>query len=430
MSMRASAWRVWWIALLSWAVGAGAEAQVVPAPTAAVVSAPSSPPSSPPSTPTLSFELGRGFTVRAGDVFSTNIQTRIQLRSTFAFQDDADPATHPTNETQVRTLRLWFRGNVIDPNLRYGIQLALGANDFESGNASPIFDAYFELTHLRDLNVRVGQFFVPFDRARTIREFALQSVDRQQVVRELTLDRDVGVVLQSQDLFGEGGRFGYHVGLFAGDGRNRFGAHPLGFLYVARVFVRPFGTFDDDQEGDLTRQPTARLMIGGGVAYNQSTDRPGSTTGTPYTFGSFDYLHAAGDLVLKYAGWYVLGEVVYRQATGARSLTRVNPTTMMDETIYSRDGWGFLAQTSYNFGPVFDLAQLELWARYEQLEAIGMTDPRLIATVQTRGRGLGAGVNLYFNNHALKVQLDWAHWFGDRIGPGEHLVRLQLDASF
>jgi hypothetical protein len=383
---------------------------------------------------TASFEPGRGFTIRAGDVFSTNLQSRVQIRSTFALSgDDADPTTTtpgPTNETQIRTLRLWLRGNVLEPNIRYGIQLAFGGNDFEAGSASPIFDAYVELTHLRDLNVRVGQFFVPFDRARTIREFALQSVDRAQLIRELTLDRDVGVVIQSQDLFGEGGRFGYHVGLFAGDGRNRFGAHPLGFLYMARVFVRPFGTFDDDQEGDLTRQPQTRLMIGGGIAYNQATDRPNSTTGTPYTFGTFDYLHAAGDLVLKYGGLYVLGEVVYRQATSARSITRTNPTTMMEETEWSRDGWGFLAQTSYNFGPIFDLAQLELWGRYEQLEAIGPTDPRLITTVQTRGRGVGAGLNLYFNNHALKAQLDWAHWFGTTFGPGEHLIRLQLDASF
>ncbi|GAB4207954.1 MAG: hypothetical protein OHK0013_25960 [Sandaracinaceae bacterium] len=384
--------------------------------------------------PRLSFEIGRGFTVRAGDVFSANLQSRVQLRSTFAaYADDGDASTlvpGPTNETQVRTLRLWLRGNVIDPNIRYGIQLALGGNDFEPGNASPIFDAYAELTHLRDLNVRIGQFFVPFDRARTIREFALQSVDRAQVVRELTLDRDVGIVLQSQDLFGEGGCFGYHLGIFGGDGRNRFGPHPLGFLYVARVFVRPFGAFDDDQEGDLTRQPTTRLLIGGSVAYNQATDRPTSTTGVPLTFGSFDYLHAAGDVVFKYAGFYFLGEVVYRQSTSGRSLTRTNPTTMMEETVWSRDGWGLLAQTSYNVGPVLHLAQLEVWARYEQLEALGPTDPRLVSTVQSRGRGLGAGLNFYFDHHALKAQLDWAHWFGDRVGPGEHLVRLQLDASF
>lgn len=91
---------------------------------------------------TASYELGRGFTIRAGDVFSTNLQSRVQIRSTFVVSgEDADPMTAtpgPTNETQIRTLRLWLRGNVLEPNIRYGIQLALGSNDFEAGNASPI----------------------------------------------------------------------------------------------------------------------------------------------------------------------------------------------------------------------------------------------------------------------------------------------------
>src|SRR5690606_34978669 len=169
---------------------------------------------------------------------------------------------------------------VLDPNLRYGLQLALGANDFEPGSASPIFDAYVESTHLRELNVRVGQFFVPFDRARTVRESALMTTDRSEVVRELTLDRDSGIIASSTDLFGLGGVLGYAVGFFGGDGRNRVAPAVPGFLYTARIFVRPMGAFDDDQESDLARSPDPRLMIGGAFAYNTNTDRPRSTTGT------------------------------------------------------------------------------------------------------------------------------------------------------
>lgn len=397
---------------------------------APVVVAPAAPPTaatSASSTPplALSYELGRGFTVRAGDLFSANIQTRTQMRTTFAFNETADPR----NETQIRTARLWFRGNVLEPNIRYTIQLALGAQDFESGNSSPVYDAYLEFTHVRDANVRVGQFFVPFDRARTIRESALQSVDRAQGISEFGLGRDIGVVVQSQDLFGLGGVLGYHLGIFGGDGRNRVGTHALGFLYSARVFVRPFGTFDDDSEGDLTRQPNVRLMIGGGLAYNQSTDRPQSTTGTAYSFGSFDYTHAAGDFVLKYAGLYLLGEVIWRQAN-QHSLTRTNPDTGEEETIYAREGWSTVGQASYNFGPVIGSAQLELWGRYEHVSAAGGTDNALVTMATNREHGLGGGANLYFAGHSFKVQLDWAHWFGGTFSSGDHLVRLQLDTSF
>ncbi len=133
----------------------------------------------------------------ADDRLSFGVRARAQLRSTFVHVGDSD-----TSETQVRTIRLILGGHVLSPDIRYTVQLAFGGNDFETGNSSPIFDAYVDYTRFRDLNIRVGQFFVPFDRARSVREFALQFVDRQIAVRELNLDRDVGVMLSSSNLFG------------------------------------------------------------------------------------------------------------------------------------------------------------------------------------------------------------------------------------
>jgi hypothetical protein len=423
---------------------------------------------------TFTVEPGRGFTLRAGDAFSMTILARIQLRNTVAIgDDDVDPDASPevTNELQVRTLRLWLRGSVLDPDVRYGIQFAFGQGDFETlrttaraaadtttttTSPSPIFDAFVDITELRDLSVRIGQYFVPFDRARTIREFALQSVDRAEVVRELTLDRDLGVTLYSEDLFGWNGRLAYQLGVFGGDGRNRFGAREPGFLYMARVSVRPFGSFDEDREGDLIHTSDPRLMIGGAFALNHQTDRRRSTTGDPYeTYApslnvsldggaaqplssvTFDYVHAAADLALKWEGLYFLGEVVYRQATTPSHTisfereagTPPVPTTVTG-TIFARDAWGYLAQASYATSTLFDLFQLEVWGRWEQMVAIGPTDPDLIASIAARGHGLAGGVNLYFNGHALKAQLDWSHSFGDDFGRGPHVVRLQLDASF
>jgi hypothetical protein len=312
---------------------------------------------------------------------------------------------------------------VLDPHLLFGLQLAVGANDFEPGNASPIFDAYVELTYLRDLNVRVGQFFVPFDRARTIRELALQTVDRTNVVRELTLDRDVGLKLFSTDLFGLGGVLAYELGFFGGDGRNRLGAVPdAGFLYVARVSVRPFGVFDDDREADLERSAAPRVAIGGGVAFNQATDRPRSTTGTPYAHARFDYLQAAGDLVLKWHGVSLLAEIVWREAN-APSHAYTDPMTGETTTEYSRNGFGYLAQVGVMVHPL-----VELVGRWEHLEPIGPEAGD--ANAITSAKGLSGGVNLYVNGHSLKVQAEWAHSFGDSFLTGPHFVRVQLDASF
>ena len=120
----------------------------------------------------MSAEQGRGFTVAVGEVFAATLRARLQIRNTVQVEGDVLSDTF-----ELRTARIWWTGSVLDPSLRYGLQLALGANDFEPGNASPIFDAYVESTHLRELNVRVGQFFVPFDRARTVRESALMTTD-------------------------------------------------------------------------------------------------------------------------------------------------------------------------------------------------------------------------------------------------------------
>jgi len=375
---------------------------------------------------------GRGLTVTSGDTFSFQLRARMQVRDTLHVPNSADASRNtPSNELQIRTIRLWLLGNVLDRNTRYGIQLALGPSDFEPNNASPIYDAYLESTHLRDLSVRVGQFFVPFDRARTIREFALQTVDRAGVVRELSLDRDIGVMLFSNDLFGWEGRLAYALGFFAGDGRNRLTTTAApGFLFVGRVTVRPMGPFDDDVEGDLTRSTSPHLAIGFGIAYNQSTDRPRSTSSVSssyqfYQLGGYDYFHMAADLVFKWAGFSFLGEWLWRTTNGVTERTGMPAGATMPITEHSRQAWGLEAQAGMMLGDL-----VELYARYEQMEAIGATDPTLLATVQTAGRATASGVNVYVNGHSFKLQLDWQHTFGSDYTIGEHLFRLQLDATF
>jgi hypothetical protein len=208
------------------------------------------------------------------------------------------------------------------------------------------------------------------------------------------------------------------------------------------------GSFDEDQEGDLVRTAEPRLMLGGAFAFDHQTDRRRATTGDPYesyalpvaldggpseprSSVTFDTLHAAGGLAFKWQGFYLLAEVVWRQATTpSRTVTFERGGDTVTSTLFARDAWGGLVQTSYATSPLFDLFQLEVWARYEQMEAIGATDPDLMSTLAARGRGVAGGLNAYFKGHALKVQLDWTHAFGDDFGRGPHTVRLQLDASF
>ncbi|MDB4988649.1 MAG: Phosphate-selective porin and superfamily [Myxococcaceae bacterium] len=368
---------------------------------------------------------GKGLVATSADKrFQLGVRPRVQLRTTLNKDDNSSQL-----QATVNTLRLTIAGYALSPDLKYFIQFAFGPGDFD-GNASPIFDAYVEYGGLRDLNVRVGQYFVPFDRARTIREFALQFVDRQAVVRELSLDRDVGLMFSSQDLFGLGGRLAYNVFIGGGDGRNRVadttnksGPQTPGMLSVARVIVRPFGQFDDDQEGDVARSATPHMAIGAAGAYNLSSDREKSTFGNTYKLGTFNYAHAEADLVFKWRGFSLLTEFLYRKANKAQNTGVVADQTVTER---SRSGYGYFAQLGQML-----TSMLELTARAETLKGTnGANGKPLRDVARVSGRQVGGGLNCYLNGHAFKLQTDYFYVFGDRFQNGAHVARLQLDATF
>jgi hypothetical protein len=360
---------------------------------------------------------GKGITVRnKDDSYTLTLRARMQVRETLGFGEKT------SNEINVKTVRLVTHGHVFSPKIRYNVQLAFGPGDFDSSSPSPIFDAFVEFTKLRNLHIKFGQYFVPFDRARTIREFALQLVDRQQTISELNLDRDVGVSIYSPNLFGWDHRLNYSLGIFGGEGRNRVGSFKPGFLYTARLGLRPFGEFDDDVEGDLAREKAPRLAIGVAVAYNDNTDRQRSTIGKVLTAGTFDYTHAAADLVFKWRGISLLSEAISRRANHAKRTREVDGESV---TEYSRSGWGYLLQAG-----VMVLPKLEVAVRWDQTLASGATYPALVELVKKQGRELGGGLNWYINGHFFKIQADYAVRFDRLDVRAAHVARLQLDATF
>jgi hypothetical protein len=364
---------------------------------------------------------GHGITARTADNrFAFTVRGRFMLRDTLTVPTSGTT----TNEIAVRRARLVFSGHTFSPNIRYYMQLSLSNQDTESDLRLPLLDAYVDLTHLRDLNVRVGQFIVPFDRARVISSSSAQMVDRSPVVGELNLDRDVGVQLYSNDFLGLGNVLQYQLGIFGGEGRNRLvlPGQQVGFLYVGRIQVNPFGKFDDYVEGDLTRAPRPRLSIGLGGAYNQNTERERSTTGHVFTLGGFDYAHAEADMIFKWAGFSLQAEFLFREAVGTARRTQ----TMMDGTTVtesSRSALGYFVQAGYMF-----TEHLEASARWSDLRPISDVmgnDPTLRTS-----RELGGALSWYLQGHALKLQADYFYLFGDAFAQGRHQARLQMQASF
>jgi hypothetical protein len=359
--------------------------------------------------------FGKGATIRSSDDrFSLNVRGRIQARGTLTETPDDEKA--PVTGFQVRRMRIVFQGNALGPELTYYIQLAFSNLDMESDLRSPLRDAYFTWTIARDASLRVGQMKVPYGRQRVVSSSALQMVDRSIVTGEFNLDRDVGLHLFSKDLFGLGGRLGYSLALFGGDGRNRV-AERFGLLYSARVQVTPMGSFEDQVEADIKREAKPKLAIAASLAYNQNTNRPRSTFDAPYRGVHFDYLHVGADVLLKWRGLSVSGEYFYRRADKdqRRALIDEVPTAQ-----YSRSGWGA-------FGTVGQMVidGLEVLVRY------GYQKPLMGAEQGVPERHeLGGGLSYYFREHNLKVQTDYFYLPTGGFERGNHEVRLQAQVYY
>lgn len=354
--------------------------------------------------------FGRGVTIRtADDQMSLNIRGRVQVRNTMADTEGDDRIG--TSEFLIRRMRLLFQGNALGPTLTYYFQFSFANLDNESDLRLPLRDAYVTWAPARDANLRVGQMKVPFARQRVVSSSALQMVDRSAIVSELNLDRDVGVQLFSRDLFGLGGRLGYAVGLFGGDGRNRLG-RDFGYLYTARVETWPFGQFDDIVEADVARSPKPRLAVAATVGYNQRTNRPRSTIGDPFALGDVNYRHAAADMIFKRSGFSLISEVLYRRAAEELRST--------SSAVLSRSGWGGYVQAGQMV-----TSRAEINGRVGRLMPFSGTSVSFEEIDET-----GVGVSYYPRAHNLKVQGDYFQLRAGRANRLAHQVRVQLQLYF
>lgn len=375
--------------------------------------------------PELGVKLGEGLTVKVGEV-RLQLRGRMQVQALGVVPGENSSAVRQ-NALFVRRARLQLKGD-LPWKLSFVMQLAFAPLDMEADQPNVLRDLYAVWAPLRDLGFRIGQMKVPFDVQRVVSSSSLQLVDRSLVTAELNLDRDVGLIVFSDDLLGLGQRLRYALGVFGGDGRNRIGTN-VGLLYTARVRYAPLGAIDDRVEGDPERDARPRLAFGVGAARNVATNRPRSTTGLPYTLSdsSVSYTHATGDVHFKWHGVSLLSSVYWRQAdltidpaTGALSAARSGLVDDAAVTEFSRSGWGWFVQAG---GYVTDW--LELVARYGDLRPLGPTDPLL-----TRQREVGGGVNLMFQRHDLKLQTD-CFWIDDGAGNnGRVQVRLQAQLFF
>lgn len=368
----------------------------------------------------LAFRPGKGLDVRSSDGrFALTTRLRAQFR--YDVEDGAGDTEH---SLQIRRARLQFGGNFYGKHNRFKVEIAISPRDVGLGDSgvkrTPLLSWFMDFTHLRDLNFRVGQFKVLYNRQRVISSGDLQLVDRSIVNGEFNLDRDVAISLFSRNLFGSK-LVSYYLTLGIGEGRDAFKASDFGLLYIARVEVNPFGAFKDYREGDFTREQRFRLSLGAAYSYVAKAPRNRGIIGSEVADGGTTNTHnATVDLMAKWRGLSMLTAWMWRK--GSR-----NPGDATDETGQPiaieapRDGHGLQTQLGYIFPFPFEVAArwATIWGKDE-------------GSLETRSE-LGGGVSYYFAGHPLKLQADFFHyWNGTRFrgNDREQQFRLQLQASF
>ena len=367
-----------------------------------------------PRTATLRIGVNQGFHIGTADErVSLTIRAFVQPRLTVDFpaprpMAPPDSVVPAVPSFTVRRVRLILQGALLGPRLNYQVHLGFAPQDL--GNQSPLFDAFLTWAPSPSFQLRLGQFFVPFNRNRWISIMRQMFIERPLSTNEFNLDRDLGVMAFSNDLFSSGGRLGYALGIFGGGGRNRPDAD-YGFLYVARFHVNPLGRFDDsDSEWDLARSGP-RLAIGVAGAFNHRYQ--------PVEMGAIgaprvDRLSAVADVLFKWKGLTLQLE----------ALARWHPTGFESNVLAARSALGYFAQIGF-VTPV----HLALGARISQTTPIvDEMGGRAFAPT----REISAIVAYLALDGALNVSLDYTNTQRQPmdLSTTPHSVRLQTMLIF
>lgn len=387
--------------------------------TALSLGAPSAHAGSPVESGTLEYAPGKGLKIVSADgQFAIALKVRAQILQTTELPDGGDP----TLGLEIRRARLSVSGHLLGPKFKYKLELAFAPRDVGiTGSTAPILsnrdtvptrvpllDWYVDITHVRDLNLRAGQYKLSFSRQRVASSGSLHLVDRSDVNSEFNLDRDIGLELHSDDFLGLG-HLRYALGVSIGEGHSAFRFDDSGVLFLTRVEFHPLGFFDDAFISDLARTESPRFAVSGAYAFLKDGKGDRGILGrAPADGGTTDFHHATADILAKWQGAALLIEGHFRG--GDRNSPSLDPT---------RDGMGWFAQAGYLLPSV----DVEFVGRYGQIRPIG--DDSALG----ESHELVAGVNWFLDGHRLKLQADFTHVWSDGFGDGDDSVRVQLEAG-
>jgi hypothetical protein len=346
-------------------------------------------------------KFGKGVYVIASDSsFSMKFNARVQ--SLMMFQAPADNITMDgmTSNWLVRRSRLKFSGFAYSTKLKYKIELGLsnkdhGGEDEHTNNTSNlILDAFVRWNFYKNMELWIGQTKLPGNRERVISSQKLQFVDRSLVNSRFNIDRDMGIQFRNTMTLGSI-LTRQALAISQGEGRNRTDGNKGGYEYTGRLEVLPFGEFTGNGDyfgSDLKREKTPKIAFGVTYDVNNEAARERGNLGD-YVVDSLQNTLTSifADVMFKYQGFSLMGEVARKDAIGARVL---NEDLEPINNYYT--GSGFNIQAGYLLPN-----NLEPAIRYTSIspETISGRDLQEMLTF---------GLSRYIRGHSLKVQTDFS----------------------
>ena len=340
-----------------------------------------------------------GFFIKTeDDRFGLKIGSRINFGYTYGFVDPAENLS----SFDLQHAKIYMGGNAFGQTVQYYIQAASANNTrqfglgkiSESTNQGFILEDYYVRLQYASMDIKFGQYKVPFGRQWMIYSGNLDFVNRSSPMQAFLLGRDRGVTLNrykdtwslSMGVFNGAGQMQVSNPLMLQTGQNQSNdSVKSGMLYVSRITISPMGPIGYS-EGDVEQTQGSRLEMGGSFAFDHQRDYDLNfdqiTDDT-----NLSTISASGDLTWKREGASLQGEFFYR-----RHLASVAPdfTSM-----------GCYVQPAYFIIP----RKIEAGLRFSWLDS----NRSVSANNMLEG---SAVLNYYFSgDHRFKSQLQYT-WLG------------------
>ncbi len=315
----------------------------------------------------------RGFYLAAPDGnFRLTLGGWIQPRYEYFSQDGAED----TSSFYLRRVRLDFQGHAFVPALTFRVLS-------EHARTSNLRDGWINYAHDPALQLRVGQFTVPFQWHRHVgprrQHFAERGVPGETFGADS--GRDVGAMLHGRLA---DNRLQYGAGLFDGAGRNVERSNSAGNMASARLTWAALGALPRE-ESDYAGSDQPQLSVGAGLQGAWRNARRDWALGRS-TDGNdrADWITGTLDARLAWQGFSIAADGYLRY---------VDPD---DGTVASYEGWGAGASAGWFVRP----GRCELVARAAHL--------RLDRDARDTGHSeWGAGLNLYHRGHDWKTRVNY-----------------------